>query len=94
MTIGPWACAWACTPFAQQEGLLDHRQTGNPYRLPCSATQYLLNGYGWQPLFDPADDRAFDALLERVCAAVFGPACDPHSTSATSLLQDLLHGQA
>ena len=94
MTIGPWAMCLGMYTLAQQEGLLDHRQTGNPYRLLLVHVQYLLNGYGWQPLFDPADDRAFDALIERVCAEVFGPACDPHSPSATSLLQDLLHGQA
>ena len=95
MTIGPWAMCLGMYTLAQQEGLLDHHQVGNPYRLLLAHVQYLLNGYGWQPLFDPADAPALDALLERVCSGVFGATCDaaqPHS--ATSLLQDLLHGQA
>jgi hypothetical protein len=32
---------------------------------------FLLNGYGWLPLFNPADDTALDALNTRLCQQIF-----------------------
>ena len=46
-----------------------------PYRLLFQHLHYLLNGYGWQPLFDPADDDALDQDIERLCRDVFDVPC-------------------
>lgn len=76
LTLGPWALCSGMHQLVQQDGLLDDPGRGDPYRLLLKHLQYLLNGYGWRPLFDPADDAALDALAARVCAEVFG---GPHS---------------
>jgi len=55
----------------QQQGLIDTAVTGDPYRLLIRQLQYLLNGYGWQPIFDAEDDAALDALIARVSRDVF-----------------------
>lgn len=75
LTIGPWSLCLGLQTLVQVDGLLDPHATGDPYRLLLKHLHYLLNGYGWQPLFDPADDAALDAQIDRICAAVFGTAC-------------------
>lgn len=71
MTIGPWTLCLGMHTLVHAEGVLDHYDIGDPYRLMFRHLLYLLNGYGWKPLFDPSDDAAVDALMERVCHEVF-----------------------
>lgn len=71
LSIGPWILTLGMHTLAQQSGLLDPAVIGDPYRLLIRQLQYLLNGYGWQPIFDAGDDDALDALIERVSHDVF-----------------------
>ena len=57
------------------EGMLGAHALGDPYRLLMKHLHFLLNGYGWRPLFDPADDAALDALNTRLCREVFDSTC-------------------
>ncbi|HRP73860.1 MAG TPA: TetR/AcrR family transcriptional regulator [Luteimonas sp.] len=75
LTIGPWILCLGMHTLAQQQGLLDPATVGDPYRLLFKHLHYLLNGYGWQPLFDPADDDALDGAIERLCRDVFDAPC-------------------
>ena len=79
LTIGPWILCLGMHTLAQQQGLLDPA-IGEPYRLLFKHLHYLLNGYGWQPLFDPGDDDALDRSIERLCRDVFDAPCPypPH----------------
>src|SRR5690606_28366892 len=74
LTIGPWILSLGMHTLAQQQGLLDPA-IGDPYRLLFKHLHYLLNGYGWQPLFDPGDDDALDRSVERLCRDVFDAPC-------------------
>ncbi len=73
--IGPWSLCLGMHALVQVEGLIDETRFGEPYRLLLKHLQYLLNGYGWQPLADAGDDIALAALVDRVCRAVFGGDC-------------------
>lgn len=75
LTIGPWMLSMGMHTLAQQQGVLDPMDLGEPYRLLFKHLHYLLNGYGWQPLFDPGDDEALDRSLERLCRDVFDMPC-------------------
>ncbi len=90
LTLGPWTLCLGMHTLAQVEGVLVQHGITDPYRLLIQHLHYLLNGYGWQPLFDPADDAAIDAQIERVCQAVFGSTC-PRS-SQTSTFPETSHG--
>ncbi len=94
LTIGPWAMCLGMYTLLQQDGLVQHKGLGDPYRLLFKQLQYLFNGYGWRPLFDPANDDDIDALVVRVSQAVFG--CDtPYPTDNTlSPLKEVFHAQA
>ncbi|MCD9028432.1 TetR/AcrR family transcriptional regulator [Luteimonas sp. BDR2-5] len=70
LTMGTWMLTVGMHTLAQQQGMIDPRVVGDPYRLLLRQLQYLLNGYGWQPLFD-ADDDALDALVSRIGRTVF-----------------------
>lgn len=74
LTIGPWILCVGMHTLAQQRGLLDPG-VGDPYRLLFKHLHYLLNGYGWQPLFDPGDESALDCSIERLCRDVFDAPC-------------------
>lgn len=75
LTIGPWSLCLGMHTLVQVDGMLDQHDIGDPYRMLFRHLQYLLNGYGWKPLFDAGDDDAIDALVARVSQAVFGVAC-------------------
>lgn len=89
LTIGPWSLCLGMHTLVHAEGVLPAAQYPDPYRLLFRHLHYLLNGYRWQPLFDPANDAALEALIERVsrevfdCAWPLGPA--PVSTSGKEL---------
>jgi len=74
LTIGPWILCLGMHTLSQQQGLIDPA-LGDPYRLLFKHLHYLLNGYGWRPLFDPGDDGALDRSIERLCRDVFDAPC-------------------
>ena len=74
LTIGPWTLCLGMHTLAQQQGLLDPA-LGDPYRLLFQHLHYLLNGYGWRPLFDPADGDALDRMNTRLCREIFDVPC-------------------
>ncbi len=95
LTVGPWAMCLGMYSLLQQDGLLDHKGFGDPYRLLFKQLQYLFNGYGWRPLFDPVDDAAVDALVMRVSEAVFGcPSPYLPDFSSSTDTKDVSHAQA
>ena len=61
--------------LSHAEGLLEAYALGDPYRVLMKHLHFLLNGYGWQPLFDPVDDEALDALNARLYQSVFDSTC-------------------
>lgn len=83
VTIGPWALCLGMHTLAHADGLLPTNGIRDPYRLLIKHLHYLLNGYGWTPLFDPTDDDALDALNARLCQEVFGRACPRAHASAS-----------
>ena len=96
VTIGPWALSLGIHTLTHVEGLLvAHALDEPPYRLLLKHLHFLLNGYGWLPLFDPADDDALDALNTRLCREVFGSVCQPtcsttcNTTTATALRSEV-----
>lgn len=91
LTIGPWSLCLGMHTLVQVDGMLDQHGVGDPYPLLIKHLHYLLNGYGWQPLFDPADDAAIAAQIERVCQAVFGTAC-PRTSPPIPTLPEISHG--
>lgn len=88
VTIGPWTLSLGMHTLTHAQGLLEAHAQGDPYRLLMKHLHFLLNGYGWQPLFDPADDVALDALSARLCQAVFDCACPQvHPNIVTTALR-------
>lgn len=75
--VGCWALSDGTHNLVHSEGVLRPAESGCPYRLMCRHMQALLNGYGWRPLADPADDQALDALIERITREVFADLCEP-----------------
>lgn len=74
LLTGPWALSLGLHTLAQRPGLLDP-SLGDPYRLLLQHLHYLLNGYGWRPLFDPGDGDALDRLSARLCRDIFDVPC-------------------
>ena len=79
LTIGPWILCLGMHTLSQQHGLLEPADVGDPYRLLFKHLHYLLNGYGWQPLFDPGDDERLDRAIDQLCRDVFDAPC-PYPT--------------
>lgn len=75
VTIGPWMLCMGMHTLTQQQGLFDPACIGEPHRLLFKHLHYLLNGYGWLPLFDPADDAALDVSIHQLCSQVFDATC-------------------
>lgn len=75
LMVGPWTLCLGMHTLVHAEGMLQRYEVGDPYRLLMRHVHSLLNGYGWRPLFDPADDAALDALIARVCDKLFADLC-------------------
>lgn len=75
ITAGAWCLASGMHKLAHARGVLQHFTVSDPARLMCSQMQTMLNGLGWQPLFDCADAPALDALIERIRNEVFDDGC-------------------
>ncbi len=66
LMLGPWAVCHGMQSLLQTRGLLDQLSIDAPRRSVYVHSQLLLNGLGWQPLFDAADQGALDALVKRI----------------------------
>lgn len=77
LTIGPWTLSMGMHTLVHAEGVLERHAPGEPYRLLIKHLQHLLNGYGWQPLFDVSDEAAIDAQLARISREVFDSPAPP-----------------
>jgi AcrR family transcriptional regulator len=75
LMIGPWTLCLGMHTLVHAEGMLQQYEVRDPYRLLMCHVHHLLNGYGWRTLFDPADDKALDALIQRICKEVFDGVC-------------------
>ncbi|MDP3859075.1 MAG: TetR/AcrR family transcriptional regulator [Stagnimonas sp.] len=75
MSVGLWALTIGTHNLVHAEGVMADLEVANPYRLYCRHLQTLLNGYGWKPLADVADESALDALIERISREVFPELC-------------------
>lgn len=94
VAIGPWTLSLGMHTLTHAEGMLEAHALGDPHRLLMKHLHFLLNGYGWQPLFDLADDAALDALNARLCRQIFDSECpqlsaSSHRTAATVLRSEV-----
>ncbi|MBI2382853.1 MAG: TetR/AcrR family transcriptional regulator [Gammaproteobacteria bacterium] len=75
LATGLWSLCFGFHNLVHAEGVLEDFSIREPYVLMCRHLQHLLNGFGWRPLADPADKRALDALIKRICRDVFNDVC-------------------
>lgn len=75
LATGLWSLTVGMHNLVHAKGVLEDFNVHEPYRLMCRYTQTMLNGFGWRPLFDAADDAALDALIQRICNEVFDDLC-------------------
>lgn len=71
ISMATWSMCMGYHNFAHAEGVLEDFSVHDPYPLMFRHLQYLLNGFGWKPLFDPADHAALQALIQRIRKEVF-----------------------
>jgi AcrR family transcriptional regulator len=71
LSLAPWALCEGTHMLAHTEGLTEKYDIRDPYRLMLRHQQNLLNGLGWKPLFDAADEAALDTKIEKLCQEVF-----------------------
>lgn len=72
---GIWALSIGMHNLVHAEGVIEKFAVAEPYRLLCRHLQALLNGLGWKPLADPADDAALEALIKKISNEVFHDCC-------------------
>lgn len=75
VATGCWTMALGFHTLVHADGMLEYYNVHHPYHLLCRHMQSLLNGMGWQPLVDPADDAALDDLISRIRTEVFHELC-------------------
>jgi hypothetical protein len=75
LAVGPWTLCLGMHTLMHAQGMLQHYDVHDPYRLLMCNVHHLLNGYGWRPLSEPADGAALDAMIKRICAEVFHDIC-------------------
>ncbi len=76
LATGCWALTCGMHQLVHTEGLLDHFNVRQPYRLLGRQMLAMLNGMGWKPLVDdPADPAALANLIARIRAEVFHELC-------------------
>jgi hypothetical protein len=71
LMVGPWTLCSGMHTLVHAEGMLQQYEVRDPYRLLMRHAHNLFNGYGWRPYFDPADDRALDALVGQITSELF-----------------------
>lgn len=75
VSIGLWSLTIGTHNLVHAQGVVKDFNVSNPYRLLCRHLQTMLNGYGWKPLADLADDAALDALIARISNELFADLC-------------------
>lgn len=75
MCTGLWALSNGTHNLVHAEGMLEGFAVDDSYRLMCRHLQIMLNGLGWKPLGDPADEVATERLIERIKNEVFHDLC-------------------
>lgn len=70
-SLGPWSLCEGMAALAEVQGLMETLQIADSERLLFRHLQALLNGMGWQPLVDLADEAATHALVARIRREVF-----------------------
>lgn len=71
LALGPWSLCEGMAALKQVKGLFDALGIGDVDRLLFRQIQIYLNGMGWKPFADPADQASTDALVARIRAEVF-----------------------
>jgi AcrR family transcriptional regulator len=69
--LGPWALTFGTHSIVHIEGVLEQGNVAGAYRLMMRHLHLLLNGFGWQPLFDPSDVAALDHKIDKISREVF-----------------------
>lgn len=69
--FGLWAMTLGSHSIVHVEGILEQSDVRNPYGLMMRHLHCLMNGLGWQPLFDPTDPAALEEKTRRICSEVF-----------------------
>jgi AcrR family transcriptional regulator len=76
MTLGQWTMTLGMHHLVHAEGVLELYNLSDPYRMLLRQLNALLNGLGWQPLQDPFDEAALNALVLRIQREVFPELCE------------------
>lgn len=71
VSLATWSMSEGTHMIAHVQGVAEQLGIADPYRLMLRHQQTLLNGLGWQPLFDATDEAALDAKIEKLCQEVF-----------------------
>jgi AcrR family transcriptional regulator len=71
ITTGLWSITVGMHNLVHAKGVLEDWEINEPYRLMSRYMQVMLNGFGWQPLADPADEKAMDGRIDQLCKEVF-----------------------
>lgn len=75
LALGQWTMTWGTHNLVHAEGMLELYNLRDPYRLMLRHLNALLNGLGWQPLFDPFADAALEQQISRISSVVFADLC-------------------
>lgn len=75
LSVGFWALTNGTHNLVHAEGVVASFHTSDPYRLLCRHVNVMLNGFGWEPLVNPQNEAAMDALIQRICNEVFHDLC-------------------
>lgn len=74
ISMGIWALSRGVHSLMLTKGFLDSMGIRDPGRILFHQIQGLLNGLGWQPLFDLSDLRGLNKLIRKVDKEVIGDA--------------------
>lgn len=66
LMLGPWAVCHGMQSLLQTRGMLDQLAIDAPRHSIYIHSQVLLNGLGWQPVFDVSDQASLKALVTRI----------------------------
>ena len=78
LALGPWSVCEGMNALNQVQGLFEALEIREVDRLLLRQVQTQLNGLGWKPLVDLADEAATARLVARIRVEVFG--ASPSST--------------
>lgn len=71
VTTACWSLCVGMQNLTHVEGMLQHFHIGSGHDRLARYMAHLLNGLGWQPLQDPADEAGLRALFDRIQREVF-----------------------